>query len=121
VALVDSGADSSLLDLDMGLAVGLDPAEAIRGEAVTAGGETMEVVSWPKAGLELQFERDRFPFNGEFARFAAGDDGVSLLGRSDRSASWSPGDAPAEGSASAPLYRSPEWSRSTKRITGGIR
>lgn len=83
VALVDSGADSSLLDLDVGLAVGLDPADAVRGKAVTAGGGTMEVLSWPNAGLELQFERDRFPFKGEFARFAAGDDGVSLLGRSD--------------------------------------
>lgn len=82
-ALVDSGADSSLLDLDLGLAVGLSPADAQKGQAVTAGGGMMEVLSWPKAKLELQFERDRFPFNGEFARFAPGDDGMSLLGRSD--------------------------------------
>lgn len=82
-ALVDSGADSSLLDLDLALAVGLDVADAVTGSAITAGGGAMDVLSWPKAGLELQFEHDRFPFKGEFARFAPGDDGQSLLGRSD--------------------------------------
>jgi hypothetical protein len=82
-ALVDSGADSSLLDLEVALAVGLDEAKAVKGSAITAGGGAMEVLSWPKARLELQFEGDRFPFKGEFARFVTGNDGVSLLGRSD--------------------------------------
>lgn len=83
VALVDSGADSSLLDLDLALAIGLDEADAKKGKAITAGGGSMEVLWWPNVALELQFERDRFPFKGKFARFTPSSDGISLLGRAD--------------------------------------
>jgi hypothetical protein len=82
-ALVDSGASTSLLDLGLALAVGLDPKDAVTEQAVTAGGGMIEVQTWPKAKLELQFERDRFPFKGAFVAFDEDDDAVSLVGRSD--------------------------------------
>jgi hypothetical protein len=82
-ALIDSGADSSLLDIEFALAVGLVEADATKTTATTAGGGSMEVLSWPGVDLELQFEADRFPYKGDFARFAPGNDGISLLGRAD--------------------------------------
>lgn len=82
-ALVDSGADLTLLDVQYAYAVGLDRSDAEEQDAMTAGGTALVTLRWPKAPLELQFERDRFAFAGAFAEFPDPADGMNLLGRGD--------------------------------------
>lgn len=83
LALVDSGADSSLLDASYADALGLDRAEAQTADAVVASGGKVSVLCWRHLPLELQFETERFPFRGAFADFPAGSDGENLMGRQD--------------------------------------
>lgn len=83
VALVDSGADASLLDIGYADLLGLDRADADQISAVVASGESITVFRWPPDVLELQFETLRFPFKGSFVEFGADADGENLLGRGD--------------------------------------
>jgi len=83
IALLDSGADSSLMNAEYVEVLGLDRKDAVEVESVNAGGEPMTSLTWPGAPLEIQFEDARFPFRGAFAEFKPGDDGLNLLGRAD--------------------------------------
>jgi hypothetical protein len=83
VALVDSGADASLLDIGYADLLGLDRGEAKQVQAVVASGDEIAVFQWPPGLLELQFENRRFPFEGSFVEFAANTDGENLMGRKD--------------------------------------
>lgn len=83
VALVDSGADRSLMDASYADVLGLDRAEAEQLEAATAGGTIARVLRWPNRPIELEFEGDRFPFDGLFVEFPENSDAVNLLGRAD--------------------------------------
>jgi hypothetical protein len=83
LALVDSGADRSLLDAQYADLLGLDRADAQVIEAIVANGDNAEVLYWPHAPLELQFENERFPFRGSFIDFPSGADPQNLMGRLD--------------------------------------
>lgn len=83
IALVDSGADCSLVDASYAEVLGLDRAGADVTEVTTAGGTTERMLRWPKRTLEIQFGRDRFPFKGGFIEFPKESDPVNLLGRAD--------------------------------------
>jgi hypothetical protein len=83
LALVDSGADMSALDAGYADLLGLDRADAVADAFTTAGGGTATCLSWPNAPLEMQFERDRFPFAGVFVEFGPDADPINLLGRKD--------------------------------------
>jgi len=83
LALVDSGADTSLLDASYADALGLDRAQATTIDAVVATGGATQVLGWPTLPLELQFENERFPFQGAFADFPPGSDPENLMGRRD--------------------------------------
>lgn len=82
-ALVDSGADTSAMDASYANVLGLDRADAVTSTTTVAGGGTATCLSWPNAPLEIQFGRDRFPFNGVFLEFPPGSDTINLLGRRD--------------------------------------
>jgi hypothetical protein len=82
-ALVDSGADFSLVDVRVADALGLDHVTATVSEATGAGGAMFDTYRWPAAQIELGFESERFPFLGAFAAFPADADLLSLLGRRD--------------------------------------
>jgi aspartyl protease len=81
-ALVDSGADTSLIDASYAEILGLNRSDAAVEDMATAGGGTIAVLRW-SAPLELQFEQDRFPFAGAFVEFPPNADSISLLGRAD--------------------------------------
>jgi hypothetical protein len=81
--LVDSGADSSLLDVGYADLLGLDRADATTEQSVGASGEAFDVLTWPEGLLELQFGTQRMPYRGSFMDFGATGDGVNLLGRRD--------------------------------------
>src|SRR6266571_3620515 len=83
VALVDSGADVSVMDASYAEVLGLDLAEAAESEVTTAGGTTARVLRWLSTPLEIQFENNRFPFKGVFVKFPEDSDPVNLLGRAD--------------------------------------
>jgi len=83
LALVDSGADSSLIDVSYAEVLGLDMNRAQQVDAITAAGTPMTCFTWPGRQLELQFEDRRFPFEGSFAQFPPDSDGMNLLGRKD--------------------------------------
>jgi len=83
IALVDSGADGSLLDIGYADLLGLDRAIAAVHQATGADGGAFEVYEWPPGLLELQFESHRFPFRGAFIDFGGSADGENLMGRSD--------------------------------------
>ena len=83
IALVDSGADTSAMDASYAEVLGLDRADAESREATTAGGTTVRTLRWPKSSLEIQFENERFPFNGVFVEFPKDADPLNLLGRRD--------------------------------------
>jgi hypothetical protein len=83
LALVDSGADSSLIDVSLAEVLGLDRAEAQTVVGGLADGSKVNYLSWPKRPLELQFENDRFPFKGCFVEFPATGAAENLLGRDD--------------------------------------
>lgn len=83
LAIVDSGADSSLMDAGYAAVLGLDQANAKLSTSGVAGGGTLQCLSWPTAPVEIQFGHNRFPFVGQFAVFPANTDGDNLLGRSD--------------------------------------
>lgn len=83
IAVVDSGADSSLLDVSYADLLGLKRKDAKRVVATGAGGIPITCFHWPKAYLEFQFGNKYFPFLGDFAEFTAGVDGENLLGRRD--------------------------------------
>ena len=83
IALVDSGADCSVMDVSYADAIGLDRTDAEVSDATVADGSTAHVYRWPNAHLEIQFENDRFPFEGGFIEFPAGADPENLLGRRD--------------------------------------
>ena len=83
IALVDSGADSSLMDISYAEVLGLDRAEAQVVVGELADGTSVDLLTWPDKPLELQFETDRFPFRGQFVDFPGGADPPNLLGRSD--------------------------------------
>src|SRR5437016_640760 len=80
VAIVDSGADASLLDVQYADLLGLDRTTAHRSPSVVASGQEVETLHWPGVPLEVQFENHRFPFEGSFFDFGAGD-GENLMGR----------------------------------------
>lgn len=82
-ALVDSGADFSLIDVRIAETLGLDRGTADIGEAVGAGGAILRTYRWPAMPLEVQFETERFRFRGSFAAFPPGSDLLNLLGRRD--------------------------------------
>jgi hypothetical protein len=81
-ALVDSGADISLVDAGYADILGLDRAQATVDHMGTAGGGQVTVLRW-NSPLELQFEQERFPFDGVFIEFPPDADSMSLLGRAD--------------------------------------
>lgn len=83
IALVDSGADSSLMDISFAEVLGLNRAEAKVVPGGLADGSTVNYFCWPDRPLELQFENDRFPFKGHFVEFPVGSDPENLLGRGD--------------------------------------
>ena len=83
LALVDSGADSSLVDLSFAEVLGLDRAQAQEVVGGLADGSRVNFFSWPDRPLELQFGVDRFPFKGQFVEFPADRDADNLLGRED--------------------------------------
>ncbi|HVS27526.1 MAG TPA: retropepsin-like aspartic protease [Burkholderiales bacterium] len=83
IALVDSGADCSLMDVSYAQVLGLKRADAKVTRAATAGGTTVRILRWPVKKLEIQFENDRFPFEGAFVEFPKNADPVNLLGRKD--------------------------------------
>lgn len=83
LALVDSGADSSLLDASYADILGLDRGQAQVDSAVVASGGQTTVLRWPNAPLELQFENERFAFEGCFIDFPAGASPENLMGRRD--------------------------------------
>ena len=71
------------MDASYAEVLGLDRAEAEESQVTTAGGTTARVLRWPNRPLELQFENDRFGFNGVFVEFPENSDPVNLLGRAD--------------------------------------
>jgi hypothetical protein len=83
IALVDSGADSSLVDSDVADRLGLDRRAALARQSIGASGEAFQTYQWPAASLEFEFAGERFPFRGSFVQFPPNSDGVNLLGRAD--------------------------------------
>jgi hypothetical protein len=83
VALVDSGADASLFDIDAADRLGLDRGIAAIASSIGASGVEFPTYRWPTLPLEIEFGSERFPFQGSFVEFPPGSDGVSLLGRAD--------------------------------------
>ena len=83
IALVDSGADYSLLDVKYADALGLDRGAAAVDEAIGAAGSSFPTYRWPAAPLAVQFQIERFPFLGSFAAFPPVSDLLNLLGRRD--------------------------------------
>jgi hypothetical protein len=67
-ALVDSGADYSLIDVRVANILGLHRDIAEVGEAIGAGGVTFPTYRWPALPLDIQFEDERFPFRGRLRR-----------------------------------------------------
>src|ERR1700730_4278656 len=66
LALVDSGADSSLVDLSFAEVLGLDRAQAQEVVGGLADGSRVNFFSWPDRPLALQFGVDRFPVERKF-------------------------------------------------------
>ena len=83
IALLDSGADFSVVDASYADLLGLDRAEADSKDVTTAGGGVAKMLHWPRRNLEMQFGADRFSFAGGFLLFPQGSDPVNLLGRGD--------------------------------------
>jgi hypothetical protein len=83
VALLDSGADVSLLGIRHAEALGLNRQDAVTEESVAADGSTFPTYVWPDARLVIEFEREQFPFRGSFADFPPASDTDNLLGRGD--------------------------------------
>ena len=83
VALVDSGADRSLIDASYAPLLGLDRAKAVERAVLVAGGGTLKCLEWTGAQIEFEFAGERFPFEGNFVDFPAGSDPFSVLGRAD--------------------------------------
>lgn len=81
-ALVDSGADSCLFDLQHAELIGLDRRYAEKESAITASGGDLATWKWPLESFELEFAGRRFPFRGAFADLAPRG-GLDLLGRRD--------------------------------------
>lgn len=82
-ALVDSGADSSVFDLALAEALGLDPAAAQQVGVSTASGDTASMLRWPGERIVLEFAGHRTAFKGMFVAVPAGGDHLNLLGRED--------------------------------------
>jgi len=83
LAIVDSGADTSLLDASYADLLGLDRTDAEARDVTVASGGTATAFRWPNVPLELQFEQERFPFLGVFVDFPSGADPANLMGRAD--------------------------------------
>jgi hypothetical protein len=83
LALVDSGADVSLLDVSLADMLGLDRATAVIQSSIGASGVAFATLEWPAASIEFEFDGVRFPFRGSFVDFPADADGMNLLGRGD--------------------------------------
>ena len=83
LALVDSGADTSVVAVNYATGLGLDKADAETVRAVTAGGDIVRYLRWPAANLELEFDGRRFRYAGGFIEFPARSQPTNLLGRSD--------------------------------------
>lgn len=83
LALVDSGADTSLVDAIVADMLGLDRVNAVVEHSFGADGTAFSTLEWPSAGIEFEFEGVRFPFRGSFVDFPPDGDGISLLGRAD--------------------------------------
>ena len=83
IGLVDSGADSSLIDARYADRLGLRRDAAQAQTARGADSRVFTMLRWPNAGLELDFEQHRFPFLGAFIDFPSGSGVTSMLGRSD--------------------------------------
>lgn len=82
-ALVDSGADLSVLDVSYADALGLDRTTAVRDQMTVAGGGQVDCLTWPGAPLEFEFAREKFPFEGAFVDVPPGSQALNLLGRKD--------------------------------------
>lgn len=82
-ALVDSGAQYSLLDMAIAEALGLERRSAGVRESIGATGTSFPSFHWPDARLEFEFLGERIPFRGAFAPFQTADDQLNLLGRAD--------------------------------------
>lgn len=83
VGLVDSGADSSVLDARHADLLGLGRAVAQTATSLGADGRAFSVLRWPDALLEIEFEHYRFPFLGAFIDFPPSSVPVNVLGRQD--------------------------------------
>jgi hypothetical protein len=83
VALLDSGADVSLLGFQHAESLGLDLRDAESDDSVGADGSTFPTYRWPDAPLTLEFEREQIPFEGSFVVFPPGSVEMNLLGRAD--------------------------------------
>lgn len=83
LALVDSGADVSAMDASYVDLLGLDRAKATPRLLTVADGGAATCLRWPNNPIEIQFGRDRFPFDGVFVEFPPAADPVNLLGRRD--------------------------------------
>ena len=82
-ALVDSGADSSVLDVSVALRLGLMRAQAQTRTGIATGGTTVTHLYWPNAPLHLQFGQDKFLFDGSFVETPTGTNPLNVLGRRD--------------------------------------
>ena len=82
-ALVDSGADFSLIDVRLAERLGLDRRTAFVAQATSADGTAFQTFRWPAASLEIEFEAERLPFHGAFAILPPDPGVTSLLGRRD--------------------------------------
>jgi hypothetical protein len=82
-AIVDSGADASLLNIEYADLLGLDRVDAIGTPARVASGDEVTVFNWPDGLLQMQFQQHRFPFLGNFIEFPPKGDGDNLMGRKD--------------------------------------
>ncbi len=83
VAVVDSGAETSLLNIEYADLLGLDRNDATKKEGRVASGDEVTVYRWPDGLLELQFEAHRFAFAGSFIEFPPTADSDNLMGRRD--------------------------------------
>lgn len=82
-ALVDSGADTSLVDASYAPLLGLNREDAVEDHVILADGGSVPCLTWPDAQIEFEFAGDRFPFAGSFLEFPPGAEAISVVGRAD--------------------------------------
>src|SRR5882762_8260957 len=72
IALVDSGADISVVDVSYADLLGLDRTEAVSKDVTTAGGKKTKMLQRPKRKLQIHFANDQVPLTGGFLVFPKG-------------------------------------------------